>query len=389
MGAGTEKDHYCQDAGEKFIVWQLQKIAVERGKSISGSYQREFEDFFEYVKERNIEEDFYETDYCKIYKKNVEPFFDALEEAHPKSSFNFVDVEKEFRDQNKKGDFVIQFDDGTEEQSVSLKVYRKGYSRPQMCSSTWLSFTSNFFLDKVTVGVYRRKDGTTYNCRGKNYIQNIHEDLLERGHITPQMREYLDFIEAIGEYLKTFYVDSDHAEFWHNVESNWKDDCEQYGYKARDLAYNVLNSAPRDIIKNRVIEMTGLDFKEHVLLLDKKGFLCSLFDKRLQIMAKRITSSDCQLKLRKVAKNLFVDLADKHGKIIEVQIPFTLNRNGGWNLPKEEYEGPRFHEREKTDLHYGQRRPSKSKEIATSINTFLNLKKSLEDAPTEWGEDAV
>jgi hypothetical protein len=198
------------------------------------------------------------------------------------------------------------------------------------------------------------------------------------------MKEYLDFIKTTGDYLRTSYVEGDGAEYWDKVKDSWKDDCERLPHAAIDLACNILNSIHQDIIKNRVIEMTGLDFEEDLLLLDKKGFLCSLFEKKLQIMARRITSSDCKLKLKKVAKNLHIVLADKHGEIIPIQIPFTLQKNGAWYLPKDPYKGERYHGKEKASLSYGQRRPKKSKEMSTSINTYLPLGKAL-----EWGEDAV
>ena len=45
-------------------------------------------------------------------------------------------------------------------------------------------------------------------------------------------------------------------------------------------------------------------------------------------------------------------------------------------LAEEGVNGTIAGKKEKVDLVYGQRRPKKSKEIATSINTYLNLKKA-------------
>ena len=53
--------------------------------------------------------------YNKIYKKNiddiVEGFYSDLVDKYPNRKFDFVDVEKEFRDKKRKGDFIIQFED--------------------------------------------------------------------------------------------------------------------------------------------------------------------------------------------------------------------------------------------------------------------------------------
>jgi len=64
------------------------------------------------------------------------------------------------------------------------------------------------------------------------------------------------------------------------------------------------------------------------------------------------------------------------GVIVNIEVPFTLQKNGAWHLPKKKYSGAEYHNKEGIDLLHGQRRPKKSKEISTSTNTYLNLKKS-------------
>ena len=61
---------------------------------------------------------------------------------------------------------------------------------------------------------------------------------------------------------------------------------------------------------------------------------------------------------------------------MNIEVPFTLQKNGAWHLPKVKYSGTQYNEKEGIDLLHGERRPKKSKEIATSINTYLNLKKA-------------
>ena len=54
-----------------------------------------------------------------------------------------------------------------------------------------------------------------------------------------------------------------------------------------------------------------------------------------------------------------------------VDVPFTINKNGAWI--SEEYQGERFHAKEQKMLATGQRRPKKSKELATSTNTYVDF----------------
>ena len=66
-------------------------------------------------------------------------------------------------------------------------------------------------------------------------------------------------------------------------------------------------------------------------------------------------------------------MRDSDGIILSIEVPFTLQANGAWYRDSSYIE---YHQKEKMSLVYGQRRPKKSKEIATSINTYLNLKKA-------------
>ena len=48
MGAGTQRDHQHQDAGEKYVVYQMQKLAVSNGTALTDSYEEEKLDFENY-----------------------------------------------------------------------------------------------------------------------------------------------------------------------------------------------------------------------------------------------------------------------------------------------------------------------------------------------------
>ena len=59
--------------------------------------------------------------------------------------------------------------------------------------------------------------------------------------------------------------------------------------------------------------------------------------------------------------------------MLSVNIPFTINKNGAW-MSGTPYEGSTAYHNEPYPLAYNERRPRKSRELATSINTYLDLK---------------
>jgi hypothetical protein len=66
------------------------------------------------------------------------------------------------------------------------------------------------------------------------------------------------------------------------------------------------------------------------------------------------------------------DLINEDRVLLQVDVPFTINKNGAW-ISGDPYVGARWHEKEQASLAYGQRRPRKSRELATSINTYVNF----------------
>lgn len=379
MGAGSKEDHYIQDAGEKYAVYTLQKLATNLGKSISNSYSVQQKEFVDYCVERGITNDFDKSAYKKIYDKNLPSFLDDMINKHPNSSFDFVDVEVAYRNQGMKGDMEIVFSDGTPSKSFSLKTYKNGYGRPQLCSGTWESFLTNFLLPKAGgPGMIIDPDdnSTSYKAADNPIKRNNH--LKSLGFFTNEVKEFYDWHKQTLSYVKDFYVYGDKANLWENIQDTWKSDCESLGLQAVDKMMSALQSISNNTVKQRIIKMAGLDYDEELLLLGPKDHLSSYHDTKYQSMLSRVNSNECTMDFVKNSKSLVFSFSDSQGDIIEVEIPFTLQKNGAWYIPKgEPYSGTVFHKKENMRLVYGQRRPKKSKELNTSINTYLKLDKAL------------
>jgi hypothetical protein len=374
MGAGTKKQHFIQDAGEKYCVYQLQKMAVEKSKAITHSYLQQEKEFNDYCQLRSIKKDFDSSEYKKIYDNNLSAFFAVLAAKHPDCSFDFKDIEVEYRNQNKKGDFLISFSDGSPCKSFSLKTYKKGYSRVQLCSGTWQSLVLNVLLPKQGVGMYTTLSGAVH--RGSD-ITKTKQNLKSRGLWTEDLQSFFSWYDDIVSRLRRKYVNGLKAKYWPDIEQDWKRDCSELSHQAIDKVIEVFASLPNNKIKNRLMKMADFYGEEELLLLDHKGYLCSYFNNKYKTMLRRLNSAGCWLSFKKHGKSIRFIFRDDEGDIATVDVPFTLQANGAWHRPKCFYEGAQYHAKENKFLLHGERRPKKSKEIATSINTYFKLKEAL------------
>ena len=371
MGAGDSKTHMIQDAAEAYIVYRLQDLAVKNNTALTDSAEDKKKIFNIYCYDRGIESDFNKS----VYKENidlvVDKFYSELVEKYPNKKFDFVDVEKEFRDKKWKGDFIIQFEDENYI-SFSLKNYKKGFGRIQLCSGTWHSFLNNFLFKAVGVGTF--KDPYTGQVfQGCDYE---HRDNLVQQLGYSSLTDVYNFFDSVNETIKSFYTYGEKANQWSNVSTQWKSDCKSYGLEAANKVIDALNGIDNGKVKQRIIQMAGLTYDEEILLVGKGKHLCSLFNQKYRDILKRVNSEECVVEYATKRKSIVFTLKDNDGIIVTIEVPFTLQKNGAWYLPKKRYSGTEYHKKENISLVYGQRRPKKSKEIATSINTYLNLKKA-------------
>ena len=371
MGAGDSKTHMIQDAAEAYIVYRLQDLAVKNGTALTNSAEDKKKLFDIYCYDRGITSDFEKS----IYKDNIDAivdgFYSDLVNEYPNRKFDFVDVEKEFRDKKWKGDFIIQFEDESYV-SFSLKNYKKGFDRIQLCSGTWHSFLNNFLFKSDGVGTFI--DPYTQEVfQGCNYDRR--DSLVDRLGYS-NLKNVYNFFDSVNTTIKEYYTYGDTANQWSNVSLKWKQDCANYGLEAATKIIDALNGIDNDKVKQRILQMAGLTYDEEILLVGKGKYLSSLFNKRYRDILKRVNSDDCVVEYNTNGKGVLFTLRDSNGIIVSIEVPFTLQKNGAWYLPKQRYSGTEYHPKEKINMIYGQRRPKKSKEIATSINTYLNLKKA-------------
>jgi len=371
MGAGCTKDHFIQDAAEAYVVYLLQAHAVKNNVAITDDVVEKHNTFIQYCEDRNVLDEFNSS----IYKENIDAvddkFFSDFLANYPNRKFDFVDVEREFRDKKLKGDFIVRFDDNSFI-SFSLKNYKKGFNRIQLCSGTLVSFLNNFIFESAGVGTFINPyTGSIFQGCDTDYRNPL---LDKMGYSS--LKEAYEYCEKVNKTVRNFYAYGDEARYWKNVKDKWKFDCVSYGTKAASVIVNALDNLPKTIVKERILKMAGLNYEEELLLVGQGKYLCSLFSEKYRKMLKRANSDECVVTYFVNKKGILFTLNDTTGTIVEIEVPFTLQKNGAWHLPKSKYSGSQYHEKEQVDLVYGERRPKKSKEINTSINTYLNLKKA-------------
>ena len=375
MGAGSCEEHYMQDAGEIYWTYIVQKELESRGLNISSVESREVE-FNKYCLERDICSRFSKSDYKKNLDLCYEKFVDELTKKYP-GKIDITNVEAEYRNKSLKGDFILTLEN-EEIISVSLKNYRCGYDSIQLASGTWHSFINSCVLKETCgPGMYIDSEtGKPFKAqkkslaqRDKNYVLMGHEDILED----------MKLIDIILQEVKDKYVTSDETRFFTDeVKAKWAKDCSEYGLRGIDIVINALDKLKKDNIKKNLMKKADLYHEEELLLIGKGGNMtCSLFNEKYKSLLERVNSEECELTYIKHNKNLRIIFTDSAGEILHIDIPFTLQKNGAWHLPKESYEGEVFHAKEKVSLSYGERRPKKSKEISTSTNMWFKIKEYL------------
>lgn len=379
MGAGSTKEHYMQDTAEIYFVYKARQKAEEMGvfENVCGDSICETErQYISYATERGVLRDFGNCAYKEGIDLAIDKIMDELSSTYPNAVFDFECVETELRNKNMKGDFLLHIvvDKEARTVPVSLKNYKKGYDTIQVCSGTWNSFVNNFLFTPAGVG--RFVDPFTKELfKGSN--AEIRNSLVTKMGFEPLIEAY-EYIDSVQAQIKQKYTYGKEAEYWYKVEHDWVNDCQALSMIAIEKICDGLSQLDSSIIKSRFIKMTGLNYDEELLLIDKKGnHLFSLTEERYKKVLTRVNGPDSIVEISIKKKSIVFTSKDSLGIIVNVKVPLTLQKNGAWHVPEETYDGTQYHPKEKVELAYGQRRPKKSKEIATSINTYVKLKEAL------------
>ena len=110
-GAVDHDQHVVQDSAEHYAVYVMQKAAEELGVASTQASSELEARFMEYMRVARLSMADFETGEYGQYKRNVDlqvpQFVVRLSEHFDHEPMHFENVEKEFRNQGLKGDFLV------------------------------------------------------------------------------------------------------------------------------------------------------------------------------------------------------------------------------------------------------------------------------------------
>jgi succinate dehydrogenase flavin-adding protein (antitoxin of CptAB toxin-antitoxin module) len=366
-----EKEHHIQDALELLAVARLQQMAEAAGVAITQSSRAKFKDFQDYATERGITEKDLSTGPYSAYRQSLDThlptFFERLVEHYDGERFDVVNVEVEHRNAGKKGDFEIR-PEKSPPVSVSLKNYRGSAERPQFNAQTFNSFALSFLFPKAgSVGMFI-DTSTGKVFAGRNRTER---DAALRKNGYGHLVEIFHELDAYQDEIRETFVDSPEWEFLD--EKKFDPIRKRIGTEGAKTMERFLTELPDEVIKARLLAMAGLDGSEAVLLMDPRVMAESVTEAtKLRHLYTNVQADHCSVRVGRRGQSIHFELIVEGEVLVSVQVPHTINKNGAW-IDDESFKGGKLHAKEGKVLKHRQRRPKKSKQISTSINTYMDL----------------
>lgn len=366
-GALDQKAHHIQDALEKYAVALLQHLAEDAGVASVNDSAAKMGEFHAYAEARSLTQEDFDQGRYRVYKENADRhlpvFFRRLLTHWPTATLDFEDVEAAHRNINMKGDFVIRVN-GTDAHSVSYKNYRKTAATPQVCSGTFISFIMNFLFDARGVGTWVDPvTGASFRSRADQRDSALRRNGL--AGIVPLMTR----LDRLNESIRSRFIDGPEFEFLD--EGKFDEARKQAGHEGAEICHEILAAMPSAIIRDRLVKMTGFDGAEEALIIDPSRNVDTITSEKFQLLVTGVQAAPVVFEVENQSIR-FRFLRPDGGTLLSVTVPFTINKNGAW-VSGTPFEGVRPYHGEPGLLAYNQRRPRKSRELATSVNTYVDL----------------
>lgn len=357
--------HFVQDACEIYAVAELQRLAEEGGLAVTKDAGEKLEAFRAYAAERLLTRADFDKwpNYIENLKHHLPEFFGDLVRTLGSGPMDFIDVERDSRNLNLKGDFMITRP-GHEGVSVSLKNYDKSAQRPQCSSGTFNSFPLNFIFETDGVGMFLDSRGLRFKGSSRT---NRDAALNAAGlaGVVPLMGR----LDGLNDEIKQRFVYGPDFEFLD--ESKFDKARKQVGSQGQAIILEFLELMGAGKIKDRLLKMTGLDGREEILLIDPKRRSDTITNEAFRNLRFGVSDPRSVVTFESRGQSIRFEFKIDGRLLLVVDVPFTINKNGAWI--SETYGGTRMHSKEGLMLATGQRRPKKSKELATSTNTYVDF----------------
>lgn len=366
------KTKYVQDAAEKYAVYLMEKILEDKDVSLNRDSHKKYREYADYLARRNLSEsDVSNSIYVKICAKQLPVFINGIMNVFPGQSFSVLDVEKENRNINKKADFDIHF--AKEKRlSFSLKNYAGGIDRPQVRAGTFNSFVMNLLFESPSVGMYTYEKGKTLvKFKGSN-IEKRNEALEKSGYARIINDMYK--LDQLQEKARSTVLGDESYRMFN--EEKWKALCLEIGTAGAEITQRICKSIGNEEVGKKLLDLTGLISKDEILFISPNQILDSVTNQNLRKLKTVLQSSNIEISCKRNGQTLAFEYNKADKRYLRIDVPFTINRNGAYWLDLPIYTGTRpiKDKNHIVELKWGERRPYKSRELATSINTYVDLK---------------
>jgi len=317
-----------------------------------------------------------ESDFVRFYPKykanvdsQVPNFINRLAKRNGSTKYTFELDEVEQRNAGNKADFVIHQSDSSEKLMVSLKNYigAGGINRPQVSSGTFLSFANGFIFERSGVGTYSVPNNPNSTFKGS--IKQQRDSALEQLGLFEVSRhlDHLDNLQQVvrGELLSLRIYD----------QAKVRKVIESIVPSAQKALLDIFNVLGPEQVKSKFLERANLQGGEHILYFDGENSVDSITSEKFAKLYTQLNSPETRLDVTAKGQSLVFDLVNGSGILLSNQVPLTINTNGAWHRPKVHYSGKqaKMDKGVLVHLEYGELRPRKSKEIATSTNLYMDL----------------
>lgn len=366
------EQHITQDAAEHYAVFAMADHAKRMGLGSHENREELQQGFHEYLDDRGWGLEEFSTHYPD-YKYNVDlqvpAFVERLAQFLNGQKLVFRIDEAKFRNLGKKADFSVGIEGDETLFLVSLKNYigSSGISRPQVSSGTFLSFASGFVFTRAGVGTYLdpRYPGKTF--KGSNVLERNEILKLEgRGDLIPLLSNLDRLQEEVREELLNIrFYDAQKV----------KAVVASIVPKAQSSLLSIFDYLGPTEVRAKLLERVGLDGEDHVFFFDKSRSIDSITSAKFHELTSKLNDPTTNFEVNKHGQGLRFEFSEKGSSFLSADIPLTINTNGAWHRPKNRYTGTetKNDKGHLLELQWGEIRPHKSKEIATSINSYLNL----------------
>ena len=370
-GAGNETDHYYQDLSESYFCYKYQTVLESLNRSLTLDRSRILHDeFIKYATLRDINLGNYNK---SAYKTNIDSSIKQIVlqnlQYYLNESHDIYDIEKESRNQGNKADFVLQFKNFSEK--YSLKNYKK-LGNIQVCSGTHVSLLDYFVLNKSGApGNFITSDGIVFSNRNKELL------FKEYSKQTNGLKLYLlrEELLELNLLLKNKYVHGEFAAFFtKEVENEFEKDKLIIANEAMKIIISGLKLLDNELVKYKILSRTGLcndNINTKLLCVFPGVFYSSSTNKRFQNLLSSLSASTVSYNIHKQSLKFALNVSEK--VILDINIPFTINKNGAWFNDKNYTIEPFYYKSEKMHLYHNQRRPKKSAELAPSTNMYISI----------------